>query len=119
LIALDGDGLAVSRPTASDSEVPLRTTGSLSLARQLTGAGLVDRLRLMTFALIAGNSGRDPVFANMASAALELVDHRALDDRVSLEEYRPTGKTSHGPEPGHRRRLRRTIRGIGRFRSAR
>jgi hypothetical protein len=41
----------------------------------------------MTFPLIAGNSGRDPVFANMASAALELVDHRAFDDRVLLVEY--------------------------------
>jgi dihydrofolate reductase len=76
----------------ADSDVPLRTMGSLSLARQLTGAGLADRLRLMTFPLIAGNSGREPVFANMASAVVEPVDHRALDDRVLLVEYRPTGK---------------------------
>ena len=33
----------------STREVPLRTMGSLSIARQLLGAGLVDRLRLMTF----------------------------------------------------------------------
>jgi len=75
----------------TDSDVPLRTMGSLSLARQLTGAGLVDRLRLMTFPLIVGDSGREPVFANMASAALELVDHRTLDGRVLLVGYRPTG----------------------------
>jgi dihydrofolate reductase len=31
-----------------ESDVPLRTMGSLSVARQLCGAGLVDRLRLMT-----------------------------------------------------------------------
>ncbi len=72
--------------------VPLRTMGSLSLARQLIRAGLVDRLRLMIFPLIAGTAGRDAFFADMASADLELVDHRALDGRVLLVEYRPTGK---------------------------
>jgi dihydrofolate reductase len=35
----------------SASDVPLRTMGSLSLARQLMAAGLVDRLRLMIFPL--------------------------------------------------------------------
>lgn len=77
---------------AADSEIPLRTMGSLSLARQLTSAGLVDRLRLMTFPLIAGPSGREAAFADMASADLELVDHRTLDGRVLLVEYGPTGK---------------------------
>ncbi|MGH8870208.1 MAG: dihydrofolate reductase family protein [Actinomycetes bacterium] len=76
----------------TDGDVPLRTIGSLSLARQLTDAGLVDRLRLMTFPLLAGDSGREPFFANMASAELELVDHRVLDGRVLLVEYRPTGR---------------------------
>jgi dihydrofolate reductase len=75
----------------NDSAVPLRTMGSLSVARQLTRAGLVERLRLMTFPLIAGESGREAAFADMASADLELVGHRALDRRVLLVEYRPTG----------------------------
>ena len=66
--------------------------GSLSVAQQLTGAGLVDRLRLMIFPLIAGNSGREAAFANMSSADLELIDHRTLDGRVLLVEYRTTGK---------------------------
>lgn len=74
-----------------DSDVPLRTMGSLSVARQLLGAGLVDRLRLMTFPLLVGPSGREPFFADAASADLELVSHRALDGRVLLIEYRPTG----------------------------
>jgi hypothetical protein len=52
----------------------------------------VDRLRLMTFPLIAGASGRDAAFADMASADLELAGYRALDGRVLLVEYRPTGK---------------------------
>jgi dihydrofolate reductase len=33
----------------ADGDPPLRTIGSLSLARQLVNAGLVDLLRLMTF----------------------------------------------------------------------
>ncbi|MFF7204128.1 dihydrofolate reductase family protein [Streptomyces sp. NPDC008141] len=75
-----------------ESGVPLRTIGSLSVARQLCGAGLVDRLRLMTFPLLVGETGREPFFAGVTSADLELVGHRALDDRVLLVEYRPTGR---------------------------
>jgi dihydrofolate reductase len=66
--------------------------GSLTLARQLVSAGLVDRLRLMIFPLIAGDAGREPFFADMASADLELVHQRVLDGRILLVEYRPTGK---------------------------
>jgi dihydrofolate reductase len=76
----------------ADRGVPLRTMGSVSVARQLLDAGLVDRLRLMTFPLIAGDAGREPFFAGLASADLELVGHRALDGRVLLVEYRPTDK---------------------------
>lgn len=75
-----------------DSDVPLRTMGSLSVARQLLSAGLVDRLRLMTFPPLVGASGREPVFADATSADLELVDHRGLDGRVLLVEYRPSGR---------------------------
>ena len=81
----------VSRLKA-DSDVPLRTMGSLSVARQLLSAGLVDRLRLMTFPLLLGASGREPVFADATSADLELVDHRALDGRILLVEYQPSGR---------------------------
>lgn len=86
------DLVAEIRRVKTESDVPLRTMGSLSLARQLTGAGLVDRMRLMTFPLIVGDSGRDPFFANMASTDMELVGHRVLDGRVLLVEYRPTGR---------------------------
>lgn len=72
-------------------DIPLRTWGSLSIARQLLDAGLVDRLRIMTFPLFAGEAGREPAFAGVASDELELVDQRVLDRRLSLIEYRPTG----------------------------
>ncbi|MET7662919.1 dihydrofolate reductase family protein [Streptomyces sp. NPDC055059] len=76
----------------SEGHVPLRTMGSLSVVRQLLGAGLVDRLRLMTFPLLLGESGREPLFAGVASADLELVSHHDLDGRVLVMEYRPTGR---------------------------
>ncbi|GGJ83200.1 hypothetical protein GCM10011583_13620 [Streptomyces camponoticapitis] len=76
----------------AESDVPLRTMGSLSVARQLLDAGLVDRLRLMTFPLLVGSSGREPFFAGVAAAELELVGRRVLDGRVLLVEYRQTGR---------------------------
>ncbi|MET8797157.1 dihydrofolate reductase family protein [Nocardia sp. NPDC004568] len=76
----------------SGDGAPIRTWGSLSLARQLLGAGLVDRLRIVTFPLFAGPAGREPAFTDVASADLELVEHRILDKRLVLSEYRPTGK---------------------------
>jgi riboflavin biosynthesis pyrimidine reductase len=55
-------------------------------------AGLVDRLRLMIFPLLAGASGREPAFDGVASADLQPVGHQLLDGRVLLVEYVPTGK---------------------------
>ena len=89
-VCRDDPGQEIARLKAT-SEVPLRTVGSLSVARQLLGAGLVDRLRLMVFPLLAGPDGREPAFASVASTDLELVDHQVLDGRVLLVEYRPTG----------------------------
>jgi dihydrofolate reductase len=74
------------------SDVPLCTVGSMSVARQLIDAGAVDRLRLMTFPLLAGDAGREPAFEGVGSADLDLADHRVLDGRVVLLEYRPTGE---------------------------
>ncbi len=87
------DDLATEvRRLKSEGEVPLRTMGSLSVVRQLCGAGLVNRLRLMTFPLVAGTSGREAAFADVAPADLELAGHQVLDGRVLLVEYRPTGR---------------------------
>jgi dihydrofolate reductase len=80
------------RTLKAASEVPLRTVGSLSLVRQLLSAGLVDRLRLMVFPLVAGPSGREAAFHDVLAADLDLIKHRALDGRVLLVEYQPTGK---------------------------
>lgn len=69
----------------------LRTIGSLSLARQLIAADLVDRLRLLVFPLMLGETGREPALRDTPDRALELVAHRILDGRVASYEYRPSG----------------------------
>lgn len=82
----------VAQLKASDDVPRLRTTGSLSVARQLLAAGLVDRLRLMTFPLLAGAAGREPAFSATASTELQLVNTRVLDGRILLAEYAPTDR---------------------------
>ena len=76
----------------AEGDLPLRTIGSLSLARQLCDAGLVDRLRLMTFPLFVGPTGSEPAYADLAAGELELLAHQVLDGRILLTEYRPTGR---------------------------
>src|SRR5215218_8516308 len=68
---------------------PLRTIGSLSVVKALLEAGLVDRLRLMVFAQILGETGREPIFAGLPDIDLELVGTNVLDDRLVTLEYRP------------------------------
>ncbi len=71
---------------------PLRTVGSLSVARQLTAAGLVDLVRVMMFPVFAGPRGREPAFDHYPSVDLQLVDSIVLDGRIQLTSYRPTGR---------------------------
>jgi len=73
------------------TDVDLRTFGSMSLVRQLLDAGQVDRLRLMVFPLIVGETGTEPVFAGVGDSGLELVGHSVLDGRIVLSEYRRAG----------------------------
>jgi dihydrofolate reductase len=85
------DAADVVRELRESSDVPLRTTGSLSIVKLLVNAGLVDRLRLMVFPLFVGSSGAEPAFDGLDEGGLELADHQVLDGRTLLVEYRPTG----------------------------
>lgn len=71
---------------------PLRTMGSLSVVRQLLSAGLVDRLRLVVFPQILGETGRQPAFADLPDLDLELSHQEVLDSRVLVLEYRPRSR---------------------------
>lgn len=75
----------------ASSDVELRTVGSLSIVRQLLDAGQLDRLRLMLFPLILGETGGENFFAEVGDTALELVSETVLDRRIVLLDYRPAG----------------------------
>ena len=70
----------------------IRTMGSLSIVRQLLGAGLLDRLRLIYCPLILPQSGVEPFFQGMPDQKFKLRDHRVLDGEVVVLDYAPDGK---------------------------
>src|SRR6266508_1026625 len=57
-----GDAVDVVARLKEESEVPLRSHGSLSLNRALLSAGLVVRVQLTVFPVITGKTGMDPIF---------------------------------------------------------
>ncbi len=70
----------------------LCTLGSLSLCRSLLRAGLVDRFRVGIFPVITGGAtGDERIYDGYPpDVALEMIDHRTLDGRIQIVEYRPT-----------------------------
>ena len=85
-----GDAVDVVARLKEESDVPLRSHGSLSLNRALMGAGLVDRIQVTLFPVITGQTGADPIFQGAADFDLELIEHRTLDDHIQELIYRPT-----------------------------
>jgi dihydrofolate reductase len=67
----------------------LRVVGSVSLVQRLLRAGGIDRLRLLVFPLILGETGSEPTFADLPDLSLELVGSEVLDGRLVLLDYRP------------------------------
>jgi dihydrofolate reductase len=85
-----GDAVDVVARLKEESEVPLRSHGSLSMNRALLAAGLVDRVQVTLFPVITGKSGLDPVFQGAADFDLELIERRTLDGHIQELVYRPT-----------------------------
>lgn len=88
-----GDAVDVVARLKEESEVPLRSHGSLSMNRALMAAGLVDRLQVTVFPVLTGQTGRAPVFAGAADFDLELLESRTLDGRTQELVYRPVRRT--------------------------
>jgi len=84
------DAVAGVRALKEQETGLMRTIGSLSLSRSLLAAGLVDRIRILTFPLILGASGRERIFEGLPDVDLQLVSARTLDGRLQLLEYSPT-----------------------------
>ena len=85
-----GDAVDVIARLKDESQVPLRSHGSLSMNRALTAAGLADRVQLTLFPVITGQTGLDPLFQGAADFDLELVETRTLDGDIQELVYRPT-----------------------------
>ena len=87
---MSGDAVDVVARLKEESDVPLRSHGSLSMNRALMAAGLVDRVQVTLFPVITGQTGLNPVFAGAADFDLELLEHHTLDGRTQELIYRPT-----------------------------
>ena len=85
-----GDAADVVARLKDDSDVPLRSHGSLSLNRALATAGLVDIVQVTVFPVISGRTGTAPILAGWDDFDLELVDSRTMDGRIQELRYRPT-----------------------------
>ena len=86
----NGDAVDVVARLKQESEVPLRSHGSLSMNRALMAAGLVDRVQLTLFPVITGQTGQEPIFQGAADFDLELIETRTLDGHIQELVYRPT-----------------------------
>ena len=87
---VSGDAVDVVARLKEESEVPLRSHGSLSMNRALMAAGLVDRVQLTLFPVITGQTGTDPIFQGAADFDLDLIEHRTFDAQIQELTYRPT-----------------------------
>jgi len=85
-----GDAVDVVIQLKQESEIPLRSHGSLSMNRALMAAGLVDRLQVTLFPVITGQTGGDSIFDGAADFDLELLESRTLDGDIQEFVYRPT-----------------------------
>jgi dihydrofolate reductase len=85
-----GDAVDTVARLKQESDVPLRSHGSLSLNWALMAAGLVDRLQVTIFPVITGRTGTDPVLGGAADFDLQLLEQRTLDGDIQELVYRPT-----------------------------
>jgi hypothetical protein len=86
---VSGDAVDVVARIKRESEVPLRSHGSLSMNRALMAAGLVDRVQVTIFPVITGRTGTDPIFQDAADFDLELLERRTLDGHIQELVNRP------------------------------
>ncbi|MGH1565217.1 dihydrofolate reductase family protein [Mumia sp. DW29H23] len=85
-----GDAVDVVARLKEESDVPLRSHGSLSMNRALMAAGLVDRVQVTVFPVITGKTGTDPIFRGADDFDLELIESCTLDGAIQELVYRPT-----------------------------
>ena len=85
-----GDAVDVVAALKEESDVPIRSHGSLSTNRTLMAAGLVDRVQVTVYPVITGRTGSQPVFAGAADFDLDLLESTLLDGNIQELIYRPS-----------------------------
>ncbi|MFE4196652.1 dihydrofolate reductase family protein [Paenarthrobacter sp. NPDC056912] len=86
---VSGDAVEVIALLKEESDVPLRSHGSLAMNRALMAAGLVDRVQVTIFPVITGQTGMSPIFQGAQDFDLELVENLTLDNQIQELTYRP------------------------------
>jgi dihydrofolate reductase len=99
---VSGDGVEIVSRMKAESDVPLRSHGSLSLNRALMAAGLVDRIQVTVFPVVCAQSGDEPVWAGAEDFDLDLLETRTFDGRTQELVYRPTLRTWATDSPAAR-----------------
>jgi dihydrofolate reductase len=84
-----GDAVETVRRMKADDAGILSTIGSLSVARALLQAGLVDRFRVGMFPVITGATGAERIYDGYPDVALDMIGSHTFDDRIQVVEYRP------------------------------
>jgi dihydrofolate reductase len=91
---LSGDPVDAIARLKKESDMPLRSHGSLTLNRALLAAGMVDRVQVTLFPVITGQSGLGRIFQDAVDFDLELIESRTLDGHTQELIYRPTLHTT-------------------------
>lgn len=86
----NGDAVDIVARLKNESNVPLRSHGSLSMNRALMAAGLVDFVQVTLFPVITGQTGTERIFGSTADFDLELIENRTMDGRTQEFIFRPT-----------------------------
>jgi dihydrofolate reductase len=89
---LSGDPVEAVARLKEESDLPLRSHGSLTLNRALLTAGLIDRVQVTIFPVInsRSQSAKDRIFEDTGDFDLELIESHTLDGHTQELIYRPT-----------------------------
>jgi dihydrofolate reductase len=87
-----------------ETDLPMRSHGSITLNRAILAAGLVDRLEIMLFPAITGKAGYAALFKDGPEFDLELVESTVLDGRTQKLVYIPKLHEGIGKDVGPQRR---------------
>lgn len=88
---IKSDMIKFVRELKADDGPELRVLGSLSIARQLAEAKLLDLMRLYVCPLVLPETGKERVFDGWGDTAFALCGCERLDEHVISVDYRPDG----------------------------